>query len=649
MVNKAESQHSLMATVVSSRQCNIDELLLGTFLDPTFDQLSSEKLDEENDWNTDSFFTNSSTLHNEHNDSSSSSTWDAISAWLFNTENSSLEDVKQEPISPFSGSTSSISSENEVDEYMFSTQTSNYLDPELFLNQPTHNAGMANEIMQIDTHVQADDGIATVVNDSVHKEAGYLNETQLRVYQKFIPIKPKIENQDDEKKADSGLYRAKQAAPAIKELFQFKEESNGDRTKIQSKRKSRTDSDPEQNLRRKQKRMARNREAALQSRQKKKELMQTLEVRLNALSSMNSQLKVENDVLKEKIKQLENENVELRHRKQIDVPDLAKKTSCVLVLFVFLAINVKPLSNMSSKLHDPSQFYQASVRHGRNLLEYDRKTMNSEQPVYQNIVYNKDETRLLPSEALMDILDRKVLRKIRRLYKLQGMVKQERLALAGSEVRNKANETNDDCSLSFNRTEVYRLNEALEKLVKVHKKKGKKLKKMKNDLKKVEKVLALKNFLHQSVNCTSEQNSTSNCSRKFSPRMIALPRKESRQRRIPSNDAKLNQVQTFQYDWSAFERFQKSINRQPNTFYFVSFKKDHIFLPPLQYNETQRPRVSFILPNSNSTHSIWNSTGDKVSLMQIDCQVMDTKIFHILKSNIPRYNLPLSSFFLRNT
>ena len=47
--------------------------------------------------------------------------------------------------------------------------------------------------------------------------------------------------------------------------------------------------------------------------------------------------------------------------------------------------------------------------------------------------------------------------------------------------------------------------------------------------------------------------------------------------------------------------------------------------------------------------SIWNSTGDKVSLMQIDCQVMDTKIFHILKSNIPQYNLPLSSFFLRNT
>ena len=107
-------------------------------------------------------------------------------------------------------------------------------------------------------------------------------------------------------------------------------------------------------------------------------------------------------------------------------------------------------------MHYPAQFYQASLRHGRNLLEYDRKAVTSEHPVYQNIVYNKEESRLLPSEALMDILDRKVIRKIRRLYKLQGMVKKERLALAGNEIRSKGNETNDDCSMNFNKTEVYR-------------------------------------------------------------------------------------------------------------------------------------------------------------------------------------------------
>ena len=108
-------------------------------------------------------------------------------------------------------------------------------------------------------------------------------------------------------------------------------------------------------------------------------------------------------------------------------------------------------------MHDPGQFYQASIRHGRNLLEYEKKTAASEHSVYQNIVYNKDEGRLLPSEALMDILDRKVIRKIRRLYKLQGMVNKGRLALAGSEVaKSRSNETNDVCSMSFNKTEVYR-------------------------------------------------------------------------------------------------------------------------------------------------------------------------------------------------
>lgn len=113
-------------------------------------------------------------------------------------------------------------------------------------------------------------------------------------------------------------------------------------------------------------------------------------------------------------------------------------------------------SNMSPKMHYSAQFYRESIRHGRNLLEYDRKAATSEHPVYQNIVYNKEDSRLLPSEALIDILDRKVIRKIKRLYKLQGMVKKERLALAGNEIRNRGNETNDDCFMNFNKSEVYR-------------------------------------------------------------------------------------------------------------------------------------------------------------------------------------------------
>ena len=112
---------------------------------------------------------------------------------------------------------------------------------------------------------------------------------------------------------------------------------------------------------------------------------------------------------------------------------------------------------MSSKMQEPAQIYKAPIRHGRYLLEYDNKVATSEHPVYQNTVYNTDEARLPPSEAFMDILDRKVIRKIKRLYRLQGLVKREQLAAVGGEVaKNKVNETNDDCSLSFNKTEVFR-------------------------------------------------------------------------------------------------------------------------------------------------------------------------------------------------
>lgn len=54
--------------------------------------------------------------------------------------------------------------------------------------------------------------------------------------------------------------------------------------------------------------------------------MQTLEVRLNALSNINSQLKNENDLLKDKIKQLENEVIgDFIHAFAVKIIDIAKR------------------------------------------------------------------------------------------------------------------------------------------------------------------------------------------------------------------------------------------------------------------------------------------------------------------------------------
>ena len=86
----------------------------------------------------------------------------------------------------------------QVDELMVTTCTSTPLDSESFLNQPVHTDTMQNLHTLPNINVQAEDnGIMAVIGSSVHKEARGLNETQLKVYQKFIPIKPKLESQGE--------------------------------------------------------------------------------------------------------------------------------------------------------------------------------------------------------------------------------------------------------------------------------------------------------------------------------------------------------------------------------------------------------------------------------------------------------------------
>ncbi|KAI4457324.1 atf6 isoform c [Holotrichia oblita] len=85
-----------------------------------------------------------------------------------------------------------------------------------------------------------------------------------------------------------------------------------------------------------------------------------------------------------------------------------------------------------------------------------------------------------------------------------------------------------------------------------------------------------------------------------------------------------------------YSDFFEAINRQDDTFYVVSFSADHMLLPALQYNKTTRPKMSLIMPSVISN----NATQDQfnlVPLMQIDCEVLNTRLIHVKHGTIPQH------------
>ncbi|KAG7283650.1 hypothetical protein CRUP_020423 [Coryphaenoides rupestris] len=82
-----------------------------------------------------------------------------------------------------------------------------------------------------------------------------------------------------------------------------------------------------------------------------------------------------------------------------------------------------------------------------------------------------------------------------------------------------------------------------------------------------------------------------------------------------------------------YSDFFDEINRRGDTFYVVSFRRDHLLLPATSHNKGRRPKMSLVLPAMNINESVIK---DKFEvMMQIDCEVTDTRILHVRSSTIP--------------
>jgi hypothetical protein len=58
------------------------------------------------------------------------------------------------------------------------------------------------------------------------------------------------------------------------------------------------------------------------------------------------------------------------------------------------------------------------------------------------------------------------------------------------------------------------------------------------------------------------------------------------------------QLQPYKTYEANYEDFIQTIDRKNDTLYFVSFKRDHLIFPATAQNQTQRPKMSLILPAS---------------------------------------------------
>lgn len=85
-----------------------------------------------------------------------------------------------------------------------------------------------------------------------------------------------------------------------------------------------------------------------------------------------------------------------------------------------------------------------------------------------------------------------------------------------------------------------------------------------------------------------------------------------------------------------YAEFFEAINRQDDTFYVVSFSPDHLLLPALHHNKTRRPKMSLIMPSVLLPNGSAASQSALVPLMQIDCEVLDTRLIHVKYGVIPQ-------------
>uniref|UniRef100_A0A803XUE4 BZIP domain-containing protein n=1 Tax=Meleagris gallopavo TaxID=9103 RepID=A0A803XUE4_MELGA len=336
------------------------------------------------------------------------------------------------------------------------------------------------------------------------------------------------------------------------------------------------------NVLRRQQRMIKNRESAFQSRKKKKEYMLGLEARLEAALLENEKLKKENSTLKRQLDEVVLENQKLK------VSSPKRRTLCVMVILAFIMLNYGPLSVFEKDPNGVDSTVSSSHR-TRNLLEFSASKEPKPKTSKDFLVsfFLRYDNSVSDNKALM-------------------IVSEEPLLYISPPP--------PPCQPLINRTESQRLNHELRGWVHRHEVERTRSRRKSNNQHQKARVMQVGRILL-----------------KVHSQLMTMPYTDTSLSRNSGNE-----LQVYYASPRSYQDFFEAIHRKEDTFYVVSFRRDHLLLPATTHNKTRRPKMSIVLPAVNINENVINGKDYEV-MMQIDCEVMDTRILHIKSSSVPPY------------
>jgi len=350
-------------------------------------------------------------------------------------------------------------------------------------------------------------------------------------------------------------------------------------------------SDDQRNVKRQQ-RMIKNRESACISRKKKKEYVTSLEEQIHLLSTENTRLQAENNNLKSKLRHLESDKK--LWTESVLNSTKAKKVTAVFALMFMVSLNFNALGSL------------------RNGIPQEEVTILKKFPTHfprtDDIVEGPGRSLLWVDE---DAVVEDDVGKVEFPANFTGFGKPPPM-----------------CPMLFNQSESMRLESELRGWFNVdmpHK--GHKVLKRRPDFTSKPPRRSFK----------SEVKPKKPIGQFLKTPLQSLTGSRYHMLIEESAQSEKNSVSVLDSaPINTFASFFQAIERRDDTFYVVSFSGDHLLVPATNHSQSNRPRMSLLLPalqmSLNESH---RGPPGSIAMMKIDCEVMNTQLLHVQEDAIP--------------